>query len=112
VVKKIIKQSVEIPTIEPNDERSYIHLHEVVKSYQTGAGDVTVLNNINLVIEQGEFVGVIGKSGSGKSTLINMLTGIDRPTSGKVWVGGVPVHDLTENQMAVWRGKNCAPAAG
>jgi ABC-type lipoprotein export system ATPase subunit len=106
VVKKFFKQRVEIPTIESNDEQGYIHLHEVVKSYKTGAGDVTVLNNIDLVIEQGEFVGVIGKSGSGKSTLINMLTGIDRPSSGQVFVGGVPVHSLTENQMAVWRGKN------
>ncbi len=106
MVKKFFKQRVEIPTIESNDEQGYIHLHEVVKSYKTGAGDVTVLNNIDLVIEQGEFVGVIGKSGSGKSTLINMLTGIDRPSSGQVFVGGVPVHSLTENQMAVWRGKN------
>lgn len=106
MVKKFVKQQVETPPIEPNDERGYIHLHEIVKSYKTGAGDVTVLNNINLVIEQGEFVGVIGKSGSGKSTLINMLTGIDRPSSGQVFVGGVPVHSLTENQMAVWRGKN------
>jgi putative ABC transport system ATP-binding protein len=49
---------------------------------------------------------VIGKSGSGKSTLINMITGIDRPTSGEVWVAGTPVHKLNENQMAIWRGKN------
>ncbi|MHB0877047.1 MAG: ABC transporter ATP-binding protein, partial [Anaerolineae bacterium] len=57
-------------------------------------------------IDGGEFVAVIGKSGSGKSTLINMLTGIDRPTSGEVLVGDTAVHELTEDQMAVWRGRN------
>jgi len=50
-------------------------------------------------------VAVVGKSGSGKSTLINMITGIDRPTTGEVWVAGTPVHTLTENQIAVWRGR-------
>ena len=49
---------------------------------------------------------IIGKSGSGKSTLINMITGIDRPTSGEVLVGDVPVHTLSEGQMAAWRGRN------
>jgi putative ABC transport system ATP-binding protein len=84
----------------------FIRLHDVVKTYKTGAGDVTVLKHIDLGFNRGEFVGVIGKSGSGKSTLINMITGIDRPTAGEVWVGDQPVHKLNEGQMAVWRGKN------
>jgi ABC-type lipoprotein export system ATPase subunit len=67
---------------------------------------VAVLKGINLDINQGEFVGIIGKSGSGKSTLINMLTGIDRPTAGEVWVGDTAVQKLSEGQMAVWRGKH------
>jgi ABC-type lipoprotein export system ATPase subunit len=57
-------------------------------------------------ITGGEFVGVIGKSGSGKSTLINMMTGIDRPTSGEVIIADTPVHTLSEGQTAVWRGRN------
>jgi putative ABC transport system ATP-binding protein len=48
---------------------------------------------------------VIGKSGSGKSTLINMITGIDHPTAGEVYVGGSPVHTMSENEMAAWRGR-------
>src|SRR5207237_10614480 len=63
------------------------------------------LKGVDLVVNGGEFVAVIGKSGSGKSTLINMVTGIDRPTSGEVWVDGTPVHTLGEGQLARWRGR-------
>jgi putative ABC transport system ATP-binding protein len=56
-------------------------------------------------VNPGEFEAVVGKSGSGKSTMINMITGIDRPTSGEVWINGVPVHTLRENQIASWRGR-------
>ncbi|NIU57101.1 MAG: ATP-binding cassette domain-containing protein [Phycisphaerae bacterium] len=83
-----------------------IELHQVVKTFETAAGPFTALKEINLQVEPGEFVAVIGKSGSGKSTLINMITGIDRPTSGEVFVGGTAVHTLKENDMAVWRGRN------
>jgi putative ABC transport system ATP-binding protein len=83
-----------------------LELHGVVKVYQTAAGGFTALNKIDLQIDRGEFVGIIGRSGSGKSTLINMITGIDRPTSGEVLVGDTAVHRLSENQMAHWRGRN------
>ena len=53
-----------------------------------------------------EFVAVVGKSGSGKSTLINMITGIDRPSRGQIFVADTAVHTLSEGQMAVWRGKH------
>jgi ABC-type lipoprotein export system ATPase subunit len=79
---------------------------DVVKAYQTEAGEFLALRNVNLVIGDGEFVGVIGKSGSGKSTLINMISGIDRPTRGEIHIGGVPVHTLNEGEMAKWRGRN------
>jgi ABC-type lipoprotein export system ATPase subunit len=85
---------------------SFIQTHQLVKTYQTPAGQFTALKGINLTINQGEFVAVIGKSGSGKSTFINSLTGIDRPTSGEIWIGGTAVHTLNENQMAAWRGRN------
>jgi ABC-type lipoprotein export system ATPase subunit/CRP-like cAMP-binding protein len=61
---------------------------------------------MNVEVQRGEFVAVIGKSGSGKSTFINMITGIDRPTSGEVIIDGAPVHSFTESQMAAWRGRN------
>lgn len=83
-----------------------IELRRVLKNYQTAAGEFTALHNINLQVDRGEFVAVVGKSGSGKSTLINMITGIDRPTSGEVLIGDTAVHTLSEGQMAVWRGKH------
>jgi len=85
---------------------SLIDLHGVFKSYETGAGEVPVLKDINLQVEGGEFIGLVGPSGSGKSTLINMITGIDRPTSGDVWVAGQRLNDLSENQLARFRGKH------
>ncbi len=86
--------------------RHFIELRQVVKTYQTAAGPFVALRGVDLAIDRGEFVAVVGKSGSGKSTLINMLTGIDRPTQGEVLVGDTAVHTLTEGQMAVWRGHN------
>jgi putative ABC transport system ATP-binding protein len=81
-------------------------MREVVKAYKTAAGDFIALKAINLDVYPGEFLGIIGKSGSGKTTLINMLTGVDHLTRGEVWVEGVPVHQLDENRLAAWRGRN------
>lgn len=89
-----------------NGNEELIELRGVVKTYETAAGSFTALKNVDLRIDRGEFVAVIGKSGSGKSTLINMISGIDRPTTGEVLVGDVAVHSLNEGQMAVWRGRN------
>ena len=89
-----------------NGKHPLIDLHRIQKSYRTAVGDYPALRNIDLHINAGEFVSVIGKSGSGKTTLINMITGIDRPSAGEVWVNGTAVHTLRENQMARWRGKN------
>jgi ABC-type lipoprotein export system ATPase subunit len=88
------------------ENHSLIELRNVVKNYKTAVGDFPALKGIDLEMNAGEFVSVIGKSGSGKTTLINMIAGIDRPTSGEVWVNGTAVHELNENQMARWRGKN------
>ncbi len=83
-----------------------IEIKNLRKVYQTPAGDFTAVNGINVEVHKGEFVAVIGKSGSGKSTFINMITGIDRPTSGEIMIGGAPVHAFSEAQMAAWRGRN------
>ena len=87
-------------------QHTLIDLHDVVKTYETDAGGLTVLKDITLQVHEGEFVGVVGPSGSGKSTMLNMITGIDRPTSGEVFIGGEAVHTLSENQLARWRGRN------
>jgi len=81
-----------------------IALREVKKVYKTDAGDFLALKGIDLTIDKGEFVGIVGKSGSGKSTLVNMITGIDRPTSGEVYMNGTAIHHFNEGQMAKWRG--------
>ncbi len=86
--------------------RHLIDVQQVVKTFQTPAGTFTALTGVNFQVAAGEFVAVIGKSGSGKSTLINMITGIDRPTSGTVLVGDTAVHLLRESQLATWRGRN------
>jgi ABC-type lipoprotein export system ATPase subunit len=83
-----------------------IQMKKIVKTFKNAAGEFTVLKGVDASFSRGEFVGVIGKSGSGKSTLINMITGIDRPTSGEIIIGGISIHSLNENQMSIWRGRN------
>jgi ABC-type lipoprotein export system ATPase subunit len=90
----------------PDISAHLIDLRHVVKAYVTPVGDFIALDGIDLTIDAGEFVTVVGKSGSGKSTLVNMITGIDKPTSGEVFVGDVAVHTLNEGPMAEWRGRN------
>lgn len=83
-----------------------VELHDVNKVFHTQAGDFPALKGITASFYPGEFVSIVGKSGSGKSTLANMITGIDHPTSGTVKIAGTMVHDLDENQMSIWRGRN------
>lgn len=89
-----------------NNTHSLIELKKVFKIYQTTAGKFLALKGIDLTLPAGEFAAIVGKSGSGKTTLINMLTGIDRPTSGEIYVANTPVHLLDEGQLATWRGEN------
>ncbi|MFL7893494.1 MAG: ABC transporter ATP-binding protein [Anaerolineales bacterium] len=86
-------------------DQPLIRLSNLVKTYQSAAGDLSALKNIDLIIQPGEFVAIRGKSGAGKTTLINMITGVDRITSGQVWVSGMPLHEKHENQLAQWRGR-------
>lgn len=83
-----------------------VGLRDVVKTYRSSAGIFTALKGVDLQVESGAFVSIIGKSGSGKSTLINIITGIDRPTSGEVVIDGTAVHNLNEEEIAVWRGRS------
>jgi putative ABC transport system ATP-binding protein len=85
---------------------SIIDLQNVVKIYPTLSGGFTALDGVGLTASAGEYLAIVGKSGSGKSTLINMITGIDRPTSGDILVGGTRINDLPESELAIWRGTN------
>ena len=91
---------------DQSGNKHLIELRDVVKTFDTAAGNFTALKGVNLQVDAGEFVAVVGKSGSGKSTLINMITGIDRPTSGQVIVGNTVLHTLREGQLATWRGRS------
>ena len=82
-----------------------IDLRGITKAYETAVGPFIALRGIDLTIQAGEFVAVVGKSGSGKSTLINMFTGIDHPTDGEVIVANTAIRHLDEGKMAEWRGR-------
>jgi ABC-type lipoprotein export system ATPase subunit len=94
-----------------NPYQTIIQLREVFKAYETGAQPFVALRNVNLDINQGEFLGITGKSGAGKTTLLNMISGISELTSGEVqffdgWNSSFSIHDLSEDKLAEWRGKN------
>jgi putative ABC transport system ATP-binding protein len=88
-----------------HENKTLIDLRQIVKTYESTAGTFMALKGVDLQVSPGEFVAVVGKSGSGKSTLINMIAGIDRPSSGEVLVDGTAVHTLNESQIAKWRGR-------
>jgi putative ABC transport system ATP-binding protein len=83
-----------------------VSIQNVSKTYETPAGSFTALNRVTLSVLPGEYLAIVGKSGSGKSTLINLIAGIDRPTSGEVRVAGTRLNDLNESKLAAWRGSN------
>lgn len=83
-----------------------IELRNLDKVYTTSKVEFQALKNINLTIAGGEVTAIIGPSGSGKSTILNMITGIDRPTSGSVIVDGTRIDTMSENKLARWRGRN------
>lgn len=99
----IVEQSG-APVAERAAAPSLIQLRGLAKRYPVGSGSFTALADVDLDVASGEFLSIVGRSGSGKSTLINLLTGIDRPSAGEIWVAGTAVHTLDEEALAVWRG--------
>jgi len=81
-----------------------LSLRGVCKYYDTPAGPVAALRNVDLDIGAGEFIAVVGKSGSGKNTLVNLLTGIDSPSSGTIQMACGAVHGMSQQQLTRWRG--------
>jgi putative ABC transport system ATP-binding protein len=89
------------------EEYEYVvQIQDVVKSFKVGDGEITILKGLSFDVKDGEFVSIVGPSGNGKSTLLNMITGIDRPTDGNVLVTGRDLNNMSENQLAAWRGEN------
>jgi putative ABC transport system ATP-binding protein len=86
-------------------EAGLIEVKDARKWIQNGTRRVDILKGISLTIPAGQFVAVVGASGSGKSTLLGLLAGLDTPSSGEIWLDGVPIHNLAETQLAEVRGK-------
>jgi len=82
-----------------------IEVKDAKKWIQNGTRRVDILKGITLTIPAGQFVAIVGASGSGKSTLLGLLAGLDTPSSGEIWLDGVPIHNLVESQLAAVRGK-------
>ena len=80
-----------------------LKVENLSKIYGKGENQVKAVDNISFSIEKGEFVAIIGASGSGKSTLLHMLGGVDRPTSGKVYIEGKDIYSLNDDQLAIFR---------
>jgi putative ABC transport system ATP-binding protein len=82
-----------------------VEIKDVVKKFRVGNNDVTILKGISFQVQPGEFLSIVGPSGNGKSTLLNMITGIDRPSSGEIVVTGQRVDRMSEDRLAAWRGE-------
>jgi putative ABC transport system ATP-binding protein len=91
-------------TAKPSTE--ILRLRSVTKTFETGGENLPALSSVDFSLSSGEFLAVVGKSGSGKSTLLNMITGIDSPSAGELWVQGNPIHTMTEAERVKWRGRN------
>jgi putative ABC transport system ATP-binding protein len=86
--------------------KKIIELKQVYKDYPQAGTLQTVLHDINLDVYRGEFVAIVGPSGNGKSTLLNLLTGIDHPSRGKICVNGTALQNLSNEKLTQWRGAN------
>lgn len=101
--------SVVIITIKKKGDRkemTVLNVNQLTKKYGVGESEVVALDNVSFSVEKGEFVAIIGASGSGKSTLMNLIGGIDNPTSGSVTIDGKDISKMNESELAIFRRRN------
>ena len=91
---------------QPHPPYPAIILRDVDKVYENAAGKFVALKNVNMTLNYGQFISIVGKSGCGKSTLLNMITGIDHPSAGEVIVGNERIYEMSRSERALWRGRN------
>ena len=80
-----------------------LRAENLTKKYGKGESEVVAVDNVSFSVEKGEFLAIVGSSGSGKSTLLHLLGGVDRPTSGKVYVDGKDIYSLNDDNLAIFR---------
>lgn len=83
-----------------------LEVHELTKKYGEGESEVVALDHVSFSVEKGEFIAIVGASGSGKSTLMNLIGGIDHPTSGSVCIDGKDISQMNEDELAIFRRRN------
>jgi putative ABC transport system ATP-binding protein len=83
-----------------------VRIQQVSKNFHRGSEDIHVLDRLDLEVQEGEFLALMGPSGSGKSTLLNLIGGLDRPSSGSVVIGDHPIDRLSDRQLAAWRARH------
>jgi len=106
IVRAEVEARPERDGASPPPPEPLIELDGVEKVYRTGKVEYHALRGVDLAVRAGEMVAVVGPSGSGKTTILNLITGIDRPTTGAVTVDGKRLDEMSEEQLAVWRGAN------
>ena len=88
------------------DKRPSVRVVGVHKYFTRGSEQIDVLQDLNLTVPEGEFLGLMGPSGSGKTTLLNLIAGLDKPSQGEVWIGDKLVSAMSEGELAQWRTRN------
>ena len=83
-----------------------LRVENLTKKYGKGESEVVAVNDVSFTVDKGEFVAIVGSSGSGKSTLLHLIGGVDRPTSGKVYVEGKDIYSLNDDELAIFRRRN------
>lgn len=83
-----------------------LEVHDLTKKYGEGESEVVALDHVSFSVEKGEFIAIVGASGSGKSTLMNLIGGIDHPTSGSVCIDGKDISQMNEDELAIFRRRN------